>query len=192
MQAVAVEPLRKIWTREEWHALEDSGVLEGQRLELIEGELLSKMGQSPGHAYVVTRIAAAMARAFAPEQVRCQCPVEPSPGESIHSLPLPDVLVTRESGEAFARRHPGADDVLVVVEVADTSLAFDTGGKARLYSRSGFAEYVVADVRFHRLFVFRQPEDGEYRWSAILGPEDEFRPLAAPDRAWKVRDLLGE
>jgi len=191
MQAAVARPSPKVWTREEWHALEETGVLGDQRLELFEGELLDKMGQNRPHANAVAELMALMIEAFGLRHVRCQLPLEPSPSDSVHTLPVPDVAVVRQPNKSYPG-HPGPTEVLLLFEVSDSTLEHDTGRKARMYARAGVPDYVVADVRFHRLFVFRQPEDGEYRWSAILGTEDEFRPLAAPDQAWKVRDLLGE
>ena len=84
--------------------------------------------------------------------------------------------------------HPTTADLLV--EVADSSLSFDTNEKRLLYARAGIREYWVVDVNGRRLLVYRDPQRGDYTSQQALGPADAVPPLAAPAAAVRVADLL--
>ena len=188
--ATLAHPPLKTWTRAEIEALEAAGLLAGFRCELIEGDVFDKMGQKPLHASAVTRTQRLLEKVFGAGFVRVQAPVEPSASDAPYSLPEPDVVVTREMDLAYRSRHPHAGDVLLLIEVADTSVAFDTKKKARLYARAGFAEYVVLDLADLELLVHREPRDGTYRLIEILRPGDVFIPAAAADARISVEELL--
>jgi Uma2 family endonuclease len=84
--------------------------------------------------------------------------------------------------------HPTTADLLV--EVADSSLSFDTNEKRLLYARAGIREYWVVDVNGRRLLVHRDPQGGDYASQQALGPADAVSPLTAPAAAVRVADLL--
>ena len=189
MSALAHPPL-KLWTRVELEALESAGLLADVRYELIEGEVFDKMGQNPPHATGVHVLFAALIEVFGAKRVRSQLPIEPNRGDSVHSLPLPDVSVVREDAIAYRSNHPGPGDVLLLAEVSDTTLEFDSQRKARLYARAGFPEYIILDLTRRELIVFRSPREDSYSLIQVLRPGETWFPLHAPDRAVAVADLL--
>ncbi len=105
-------------------------------------------------------------------------------------------MITLE-GERFgeyvrpqARGMPNAMSTISVVEVADSSLDFDTNDKRLLYARAGIREYWVVDVNGRRLLVNRDPQAGDYVSQRALGPADAVRPLTASGPSVRVADLL--
>jgi Uma2 family endonuclease len=192
MSAALSQPPRKTWTRREIEALEAAGLLAGTRLELIEGEIFDRMGQNPAHASAVCRLVMALASIFGLDRVRTQLPVEPAEAEASRSLPEPDVAVTRETEPAYRRRHPRAADVVLIAEVADSTVDYDVKRKGRLYARAGFPEYVVLDLTERELMVFTAPREGVYTEMRILRPGDVFKPMNTPDSGIPVAELFGE
>jgi Uma2 family endonuclease len=159
---------RKVWTREEAARL--SELFPGERLELIEGDLITKMGQKPAHAYVVALLTSLLAAAF-PERVRVQLAIDIADPKS---EPEPDLVLLRGSIRDFADRHPGPAHIALVIEVADTSVEFDRGVKSRLYARAGIAEYWIVDIPSRRTIVCRRPVGEEYRTVVMSEGTDHF------------------
>jgi Uma2 family endonuclease len=85
-------------------------------------------------------------------------------------VPQPDFAVLRLSADAYRKHVPAPADVLLLIEVSDSTLAFDRGAKAELYARHGVAEYWVIDVERGVLHVFREPNDGRYGRELTLTP----------------------
>ena len=97
----------------------------------------------------------------------------------LESAPEPDVAwVARRD---YSRGRPVAEDVLLVIEVAESSLKYDTGEKAELYATAGIADYWVVDVAHRRVEVHRDPADGHYADVQRCAGDDELRPLAVPE-----------
>src|SRR5207248_2403399 len=114
-------PQRKVWTRDEAARLTE--ILPGQRYELIEGELINKMGQKPPHAFLLALLNTVLSQNF-PGRVRVQLPIALPDPEGITSEPEPDVLVLKNSSPEFMRRHPGPHDIALLIEVSDTTIQF--------------------------------------------------------------------
>ena len=181
---------RKRFTRGEVDRMLETGILDGQRCELIDGELIDKMGQNPPHAYAIRRLFAWLIGLFGPDRLQVQSPVEVKPGDSEWSLPEPDLAVLAEAGGDYRKRHPRGDELLLVVEVADTSLRQDLTTKRDLYARASVGEYWVLDLQSRRLIVHRNPGHGEYRETAILNEDDLAACPARLEQTIAVRQFL--
>jgi Uma2 family endonuclease len=181
---------RKRFRRSEFDRMQELGLFDGQRCELIDGELIDKMGQNPPHAYAIQRLFSWLIGLFGPDRLRIQSPVEVRSGDSDWSLPEPDVAVLAETSGEYGKRHPRGDELLLVVEVADWSLRQDLTTKRDLYARASVAEYWVLDLQSSRLIVHRNPEQGEYRETAILNEGDRVSFANHPEQTVAVRDLL--
>ncbi len=96
------------------------------------------------------------------------------------SVPLPDIMLLKPRPDNYAAAHPIADDVLLVVEVAGSSLAFDTGTKIPLYARAGIREAWLVDVAERVVRVFRDPGLKGYRTSSTLAGRQKIVALAVP------------
>jgi Uma2 family endonuclease len=177
---------RKRWTRDEVNALERSGLLVGQHLELIAGELLNKMGKNRPHVNATTRLRLWMERVFGAEFVACEAPIEVDPGDQPLSEPEPDLIALKQSSDPFTLTTPPPSEVALVVEVSDSSLTLDLTIKAQLYARAFVSDYWVLDVNNRRLIVHRQPEAGRYKSVAAYSDQEQVAPLAAPDSIFTV------
>ena len=180
------------WTREEYDRMVDAGILrEGEKVELVDGEILNKMGQGEPHATGIVLAQYALQQAFGPGfVVRVQLPLAPDD----FSEPEPDLAVLRGSPRDYDGIHPPA--ALLVVEVADTSLGFDRRRKAGLYARAGIPEYWVVNLVEGRLEVHRDPEAKSdaplgWRYASLrsLAPDERVLPLGAREEI-AVADLL--
>jgi len=181
---------RKRFRRSEFDRMLELGLLDGQRCELIDGELIDKMGQNPPHAQAIRNLFAWLAGLFGVGPLQMQLPIEAKPGDSDWSLPEPDIAVLAETGGEYGKRHPRGDELLLVVEVADTSLRQDLTTKRDLYARASVAEYWVLDLQSRRLIVHQLPQQGEYRETAILNEGDRVSCASHPEQTIAVRDLL--
>jgi Putative restriction endonuclease len=127
---VPVAPVRKRWTRAECAALETSGVWNQQHLELIEGELIDKMGKNRPHVNTLLFVRKWLDRVFGTDYVSTEASIDVAPEDNPASEPQPDIVVlTRPSGE-FPKNNPQPSDLRLVVETSDSSLRFDLTAKA--------------------------------------------------------------
>ncbi len=184
LRAVSVKPRPVRWTCAMFHHFGDLGGFEGRKAMLIDGVIMEEGTMNPPHANSLGLVANAVQAAFgAGWWLRNQSPLVL--GQQID--PMPDLAVV-PGGPRDYPNHPTTADL--VVEVADTSLDFDTDEKRRLYARAGIREYWVVDVNGRRLLVFRDPQAGDYATLQAAGPTDTVAPLAAPTAAVRVADLL--
>ena len=177
---------RKRWTRAELNALDHAGLLAGQHLELIAGELLNKMGKNRPHVNATTRLRLWMERVFGAEFVACEAPIEVAPSDQPSSEPEADLVALKSSSDPFKLTTPLPSDLALVVEVADSSLDLDLTIKAHLYARAGVAEYWVLDINGRRLIVHREPHAGHYKSVTAYNDQEQLAPLAAPDSIFQV------
>jgi len=176
---------RKRFTREEVERLLDTDFFTGQRLELIDGDLIDKMGQKPRHAFAIRLITRWLASVFPVEQIQIQLPIEAAGEDRERSVPEPDIAVLSQWKDDFRSRHPRGDELLLVVEVSDTSASFDLSRKAALYARAGVPEYWVLDLVRRVLVVHRMPDGlSAYRLIQLLAEADS---VSMNGRAENVR-----
>lgn len=187
--ACAISPTdhsRKRWTRNELSALETSGLLAGQHLELINGELLNKMGKNRPHVNATTRLRLWLERVFGAEFVACEAPIEVAPADQPLSEPEPDLIALKRTSNPFSLTTPLPSDLALVVEVSDSSLTLDLTVKARLYARAAIADYWVLDINAERLIVHRVPDSGRYQSVIAYNDQESVAPLTAPDSLFQV------
>jgi Uma2 family endonuclease len=182
-------PNRIRWTVEECYRLKDLGFLHG-RFEVLDGEVVNKMGQNPPHAFAITQLGIWANRAFGEEFVRIQLPIALDRPDSEYSEPEPDVVVTCMETSAFAGRHPRPEDIILIAEVADSSLRTDLIVKARLYARAGIPEYWALDLQLRRLHVHRDPANGKYGFVSILAESEAVTHPRQADAGLSVSFLL--
>lgn len=181
------------WTRVEYERLVDKGIFgPDESVELLDGVLVVREPEGSRHAGVVDLVRAALERAFGKGfYVRADHPM----ALDDTSEPEPDVGVFRGHVRDFLEGHPSAP--VLVVEVADTSLALDRLGKGGLYARAGVADYWIVNLRDEVLEVYRQPAKAptrRYGWKygsvKLLKRGATVTPLAAPRAKIRVADLL--
>ncbi len=148
------------FTREDYHAMAEVGIFgEDDHVELIAGEIITQMPIGTAHSSMVNRLNRCLAR-HAGERVivSVQNPV----ALNDFSEPQPDVTLLRPRSDYYADSHPAPEDVMLLIEVADTSLAFDREEKIPLYAEAGIAEVWLVDLTDKSLTVFRSLTRGAY------------------------------
>jgi Uma2 family endonuclease len=190
MSAVTLQPPRKRFTRAEIEQMLEAGVFAGQRLELIDGDLIDKMGQKPPHAHAIQVLFALLANMFGGKRIRGQLPIEVSTVDQERSLPEPDLAVLREYKAEYRRRHPRGGELLLVVEVADATVQYDATIKRDLYARAQVPEYWVLDVTGRRLIVHRNPAQGKFGQVVILSESDAVCIESEPGASIPVAEML--
>ena len=103
--------------------------------------------------------------------------------------PQPDLTVVKRRKELYRKAHPGPDDVLHVVEVAGSSLAYDRGKKLSRYALAGIPEVWIVDLFADRILVFRVPSGAKYETELVVAADERVAPLAIPDLSVGPRDL---
>lgn len=165
----------------------DAGLFANERVELLDGTIVTMAPQSPPHAGTVVRLHRALMRAIGKvADVRMQPPVVLDDW----SEPEPDVIVCQPDPYDYTREHPRPDQILLIAEVAVSSLSYDRGRKAKAYARAGITEYWIVDVDSRRIEVRRDPDaaTGRYRVVAIVREGDALPTLGGGSVA--VEDVL--
>ncbi|MDQ2696324.1 MAG: Uma2 family endonuclease [Pseudomonadota bacterium] len=177
-------PLHR-WTRRQYERMVATGVFDcAERVELIDGSIIDMAPQSSRHSTAVRLVEEALRKAFGKGfDIRVQMPL----AVDDRSEPEPDVAVVTGAPRDYRDAHPRT--AVLVVEVADTSLALDRGGKRALYARNAIPEYWIVDVNRARLEVCRQPLQGDYQVRDVLDGNAAVQPLAGGS-AVAVADLL--
>ena len=174
------------WTVAEFHRAAAAGTFDDpDRLELVHGRL-NRIMQGDRHANVCSRLSRQLRRALDPPLfARDEKPMHiASDGE-----PIPDIMFTYQ--EEYEGHHPFPEDVALLVEVSDTSAAYDLGDKALLYAQAGVTDYWVVLVNDPVVVAHRTPTPEGYQDVTRLTGDDTLSPLAAPGTAWAVNALLG-
>ncbi len=166
-----------------------AGILgEDDRVELLDGEIIEMTPIGPGHAGCVNRLNRLLVGSLGGRAVvAVRNPVR----LTLRSEPQPDVVVARPRRDFYQLGHPTPDDVLLLVEVAETSAAFDRRVKTPLYARAEIFEFWLVDVPAKQVVVHRLPTAGRYADVHTLSPGDHLAPQAFPDVELSVAELLG-
>jgi Uma2 family endonuclease len=185
-----VNPPRKLWTRSDFDELYATGWLDRHRVELVEGELIDKMGKKRPHVNSLTLLQGWLQAVFGVLRVNPEAPIDVAPEDNPTNEPEPDLIVLKRDLSHFTQGNPRPEDLHLVIEVADSTLGFDLTTKAALYARAGVPEYWVLDVTGRRLIVHRDPRAGRYVSVAAYAEEESVAPLAAPESFLRVRDAF--
>jgi Uma2 family endonuclease len=179
--------LHKI-TVAQFHRMAEAGILEErERVELLDGLLVDMSPVGPPHKALhaeITRYLNGVLGARA----------SVGPGFSIplgdFNEPLPDIVILAPRGNEYFRREPAPDEILAVVEVADSSLKKDTGFKRDLYAQFGIPDYLVADTSNRVLLRYAEPVNGEYNWVERMTDGSTFALAALPEITLRADPFL--
>lgn len=175
---------------DEYDCIIQTGVFDGpnrRRIELIHGELREMTPIGPPHEETVDILNRWSFKNLQDDQVRVR--VQNSIGlPELDSAPEPDIAWVAE--RKYSRQRPAAGDVLLVIEVAYSSVRYDLGEKAELYATAGVSDYWVVDLVNERVEVFRNPDDGKYRDRVAYHEGDVIHPLRFPQLALPVNMLF--
>jgi len=184
MSVVSV-PERTRISADRYQKMVATGVLtKYDRVELIDGDMINMAPIGPNHSAVMARLTKQFVLSVVDSAIV-------SPGGSIklgdYSVPQPDLMLLKPRADFYAGQIPTPPDVLLLVEVSESSLAFDQGTKRALYARHGVAEYWVADLSDKRAHVGREPAADGYARAVEHTLSDIVSPRALPE----VRVMVG-
>lgn len=160
---------------------------EDDRVELLEGEIVEMAPIGSRHAGCVNRLTRVFTERL---QGRAVVAVQNPVRLGAHTEPQPDVALLRPRSDDYAGGHPTADDVLLLVEVAETSTTWDRDRKLPLYAAAGVGEVWLVDIGAATAGICRRPDGGEYRDMQTVGVGETVAPLAFPDVVMDVDVLL--
>ena len=186
--AIDVELPRRLFTVEEYHRMADAGILrEDERIELIDGEIVEMAPIGNRHLGCVINLTRLfITRLDDRAVVSPQNPVVILP----RSEPQPDLLLLRPLAVSYSQHRPASGDVLLAVEVADTTVRFDRLVKGRLYARAGIPEFWLCLAADGTVEVYRGPSAEGYAGMTLYGPGQTVSPLAFPDVGFAVSDFF--
>lgn len=165
-------PARLKLTLAQYRAMGEHGILpRGLRVELIDGEIIEMAPIGPPHAGILNRINQLLVRLCEGRAVISpQHPLEVDE----HNEPEPDLCLLRWRDSFYADRHPLPSDVLLLIEIADSSLRYDRTTKLALYARAGVPRYWIVDVNDWSIVEFTEPRGARYRNERRLRPGDRI------------------
>jgi Uma2 family endonuclease len=183
-------PVKHLWTVSEFQRMGKTRFLDPRaRMELIEGELFDMAPIGSFHAGTVTLLAHLFARAIGETAVvSVQNPIDLSE----RSEPQPDLMLLRPNPNYYLNDHPHAEDVLLLIEVSDSTVQFDRKTKVPLYARHGIPEvWLVVGPRRRHIEVYRdpQPERGGYR-TQLQVREGMLTPTLLPEAGIRLEEVF--
>ena len=176
---------RRRFTVDEYHRMVDAGILrEDERVELLGGDVVEMSPTGDRHVEGVNRCGRAYAAAWAAGRLTISTQNPVRLGD--HDEPLPDVALVPPTVVGA----PRLGEILLAIEVADTSLEYDRGTKVPLYARAGIPETWLLNVRDGALEVYQEPGPAGYARTHTYQPNQRIAPEAFPDLVLGVADLL--
>jgi Uma2 family endonuclease len=183
---------KHLFSIEEYYKMVDAGIFtEDDRVELIEGEVVEMSPIGSRHAACVKRLNALLSRLSG---VRFIVSVQDPIRLSERSEPEPDLALLKRREDFYAERHPHPEDVLLLAEVADTSIEYDRSVKLPLYARSGIPEVWILDPDSGTVEVHAGPNPslpGGYETVRRVGRDSELRSETVEGLTLRARDVLG-
>lgn len=177
------------FTVDDFQRLAEAGILkEDERVELVDGEVVEMAAIGSHHAGRLKRIIAALRSRLSDDVILAvQDPLE------LDGLrqPQPDVMLLRARADFYIDSHPTPADVLLLIEIADTSLDYDSTGKADMYSRAAIAEYWLVDLTRSMVLVHTDPTGVGYTQVEPRRRGDGWAPRSLPDLAITWEDIFG-
>ena len=185
---MAVPIQKHLLTVEEFERAWDDGAFPADaRLELIRGEIVEMSPIGDPHALCVIWLCDVLSD-LRPKGILS--PQNPLKLPEHDSVPQPDAVVFRRRAN-FRTRPPRAKDVLLLVEVSDSSLVYDRDTKMRLYAQAGIPESWLIDLNNQRIFVYRQPSSQGYQEERVYYRGESIAPKAFPGKRLGVIEILG-
>lgn len=183
-----VMPTTRKFTVAEYYRMAEVGILRpDERVELIEGEVIKMCPIGPPHASGSTRGSKWLTTRLGDRViVRTQQPIRLSD----LTEPEPDLVLAIPEDKEYSRHHPTPDEVLLVIEVAASSLSYDREVKGRIYAESGIVQYCLLNLKQRQLEDHRDPEGDGYRTIRTYSEDESFSLAAFPDIAVPVSELL--
>jgi Uma2 family endonuclease len=179
-----IRPLTSV----EYYQMIESGIIrEGERVELILGQIFTMAAKGTRHSVSTTRLITEISTILQRRAiVRCQEPITlPN-----NSEPEPDIAIVKLRSDDYVNSHPSATDIILVIEVADSTIKFDRETKAPLYAAAGINEYWIVNLIDNRLEIYRQPEGNIYAIIEIITPPRSIGLPQFPEISLNIGDFF--
>lgn len=181
-------PARHRLSVDAYYRMAEAGILaDPHRVELIDGEIFDMAAIGSPHAAITNRLGRLFSRSLGDEValVAMQSPLR----LDVYNEPEPDVMLLRPHADSYRASHPGAPDILLLVEVSEGSLTYDRSTKLPLYATFGVPEVWIVDLVGTAVEVYRQPRDGAYASREQL-TAGLLAPALVPATTVAVAELL--
>jgi Uma2 family endonuclease len=182
-------PERYLFTTDDYHRMVETCILTpDSRVELIRGEVVVMSAINARHAACVARLSESIFDQVRKTVcIRVQSPIEIAD----HSEPEPDLVLARRREDQYVVRHPKPEEILLVVEVCDTSIDRDREVKVPLYAEAGIGEVWLVNLTRDEVEVYRDPEDARYMTIVARGPGDSLSPRSLTGLRIDAARILG-
>lgn len=180
---------RKLFTVDDYHRMADAGVFEPEeRVELIEGEIIKMSPIGHKHMVAVNRATDSLTGALRRKAiVSIQNPLR----LNNYNEPQPDIVVFKWRPDFYAAKPYTLEDALLVLEMSDATVAYDTKVKVPLYAKTGVPEVWIVNLRSNAILGFRDPSGNTYKTHSTFRSGHTIAALAFPDVVFPVEDFLG-
>lgn len=176
------------FTVKDYYRMSEIGLLEHDaRVELLNGEIIDMMPIGPFHAGTTNRLAKLFIQL---SSGRWYTSIQTPLRLSDHSEPIPDLMLLKADPDEYTSRHPIPEDAFLLIEVADSSLAYDRENKLPAYGRSGIPEVWIINLPERTVEIYREPHFLGYTSKVLLREGDQACPKAFADAAIDVNVLL--
>ncbi len=179
-----IRPLTSV----EYYQMIESGIIrEGERVELILGQIFTMAAKGTRHTLSTRKLFKRLLALIGDRaDVQSQDPITlPN-----NSEPEPDIVIARLRSDDYINSHPSPADIILIIEVADSSIKFDREIKAALYAAAGIGEYWIINLIDDRLEIYRQPEGDIYTNTKIITPPRSISLLQFPDISLNIGDFF--
>ncbi len=191
MNTVTAVPQKYLIDVFKWQKMAEAGLFSPKdRVELINGEILEMPPIGFNHSGHLNRITNLFAAVVVAKKAILSIQNPLQLGDL--SEPEPDFMLLRPDADFYTTRHPQAEDVLLLVEVADTSLNYDREQKARLYALYGITEYWLVNLNNESLEVYRKASNDGYEQKTTLHYGDTINLVALPEISINTADILSK
>ena len=176
-------------TTEIYHQMINQGILTTyDKVELLEGELIKMSAMGPRHLSSIIRLTEFFVLQLQGKaMVSTQCPIE----LSHFSEPEPDVSLLKKRDDYYRDAIPKAEDALLVIEVADTTLVKDRGVKLAAYARAKIIEFWIVNLQEDIIEVYSNPAGNSYQLARIVHRHENLSPILLPSVILEADEVLG-
>jgi Uma2 family endonuclease len=186
---MAAEVTKKLFTVDDYYSMAKAGIIGPEdRVELVEGEIIEMSPIGHPHGVRVVRASTLLIEAFGRNAV---VSTQGSLRLNRRTELQPDLVIFKPRSDFYAARRPTPADVLLVIEVAQTSLSYDQNVKIPIYARTGIPEVWIQDLKKDVLLVYRDPRGNNYADSIELRRDEFVSPTAFPEIRFSIDDLFG-
>lgn len=178
----------RLFNVDEYYAMADAGILApDERVELIDGEIIPMSPIGDRHAYSVDELNELLiTRLGGRARIRSQNPVRMGSAKEVQ----PDISILRIRDDSYVSGHPSSDDVLLLIEVSDSTLDYDREVKLPMYAAAGILETWIANIPGRQVEAYSEPSVGEYLNRRVFGQGESVSPLAFPDVSIPVSRIV--